>query len=224
MLPLETLGRHRFPDGRDLVLYHRDGVFQIRIDGLELMTSRAHGSEESLARMTNDVLGGTRAPCVLIGGLGMGYTLRAALDAFPAGARITVAEVLPAVVEWNRGPLAPLAGRPLDDGRVTVAEQDVARLIERADEDYHAIILDVDNGPFALTIAENARLYEAEGLLSIRAALCRSGVLAVWSASPDNAFLARLRRAGFKARSQKASAQGYGKGPVHTVFLAQRRP
>lgn len=224
MLPLEILGRHRFPDGRELVLYHRDGTFQIRIDGLELMTSRAHGSEEALARLASEALGCTPAPRILVGGLGMGYTLRAALDAFGERARVTVAELLSVVVQWNRGPLGPLAAHPLDDPRVILAERDLAELLADADDDsaYDVILLDVDNGPGALSVESNAALYSTEGLRRISSALRDRGVLAVWSADEDRDFQTRLEQAGFAAGSESVSARGRGGGPMHTVFLGRK--
>jgi spermidine synthase len=220
--PLEILGRARAPDGTELVLYHRDGSYQIRVDGLELMSSRAHGSEEALAKLACAEIAGRRAPRVLIGGLGLGYTLRAALDALPAAAEVTVVEFFAAVVEWGRGPLADLAGRPLDDARVRVVVGDVLRELATATAAYDAIVLDVDNGPAALTLESNERLYRGVGLASVAAALLPRGVLAVWSADPDPAFSRRLRCAGFAVRSEAVRAR-LSKGPRHTIFIARRR-
>ncbi len=222
MLPLETLGRVRTADGKELVLYHRDGVFHIRIDGLELMSSRAHGSERMLARLACDRIAGVAGPRMLIGGLGLGYTLRAALDCLSADAEVVVAELFPAVVEWNRGPLAHLARDPLRDPRVTVREADVRVLLGERAAAFDAILLDVDNGPAALTLTSNQWLYTAPGLAALRRALKGAGVLAIWSPSRDPAFVRRLRRAGFEVRSETVSARGHATGPRHTIFLAVR--
>lgn len=218
MQPLEILGRVTTPDGKELVLYRRSGRFHIRVDGLELMSSRPEGSEEVLAELA--CAGLTGAPRVLIGGLGMGYTLRAALDVLPPRARVEVAEVFPAVVAWNRGPLAPLAGRPLDDPRVEVFTGDVAARLESGDA-YDVILLDVDNGPEAFTLGSNARLYGDAGLARIYRRLPAAGVLAVWSADPSRAFMQRLRKAGFAARSVTVPARRT-RGPKHTIFVARR--
>jgi len=223
MLPLETLDRVTTPDGTELVLYHRDGDFQIRIDGLQLMSSRAHGSEEALARLTCEPLRAQPSPRVLIGGLGMGYTLRAALDALPAGAAVEVAEFFPAVVAWNRGPLAHLAGRPLDDARTRVTVADVADLLGPRPEPYDAILLDVDNGAEALTLEANARLYTARGLGRLQAALAPRGVAAFWASFEDPAFLRRLERAGFVASSERVPARGRARGPAHAIYLGRKR-
>lgn len=222
MLPLETLGRVTTADGKELVLYHRDGVFHIRIDGLELMSSRAHGSEQMLARLACDRIEGVTGPRMLIGGLGLGYTLRAALDCLRADAEVVVAELFPAVVEWNRGPLAHLAGYPLRDPRVRVEESDVRDLLGERSASFDAILLDVDNGPEALTLASNQWLYTAPGLAALRRSLKGAGVLAIWSPYRDTAFVRRLRRAGFEVRSETVSARGHAAGPRHTIFLAKR--
>jgi spermidine synthase len=218
VIPWETLGRERAPDGGELVLYRRGGEFVIRVDGRELMSSRAHGSEEEMAtRACTGLAAGAR---VLVGGLGLGYTLRAALDALPAAADVVVAEVVPAVVEWNRGPLAPLAGRPLDDARVRVHAGDVAQAM-RGGTRFDAILLDVDNGPVALTRKANHVLYSPTGLMTARAALRPRGQLAVWSAHRDDRFVTRLRKAGFSVEVADVPARGRAGGPLHTLFLAK---
>lgn len=219
MKPATNLGRVTTRDGEELALYERDGVFQIRIDGMELMSSRAHGSEKALAQLTRDAIAAVAAPKVLIGGLGMGFTLRSALDCFQRSAQIVVAEVFPQVVAWNRGPLAHLAARPLEDPRVTLRQSDVARVIGSGPFD--AIILDVDNGPAAFSLESNAGLYTLSGLRRIRRALTAGGVLAVWSAADEPAFERRLRRAGFKIRRERIPARGRGGGPRHTIYLAR---
>ncbi len=220
MKPVETIAESRTQDGRPLVLYHRDGVFQIRVDGMELMSSRAHGSEAALAELTRDALAGVAAPRVLIGGLGMGFTLRAALDCFPPRATLTVAEVFEEVVAWNRGPLAHLAGRPLDDRRVRLRQADVARVLDEGPFD--AVLLDVDNGPQAFTLEANARLYQARGIARLRRSLRDRGVLSLWSAGDEPAFERALGRGGFRVRRVRVPARGRGGGPRHTIYLARK--
>ncbi len=202
------------------MLRRRAGIYEIRCDGWDLMSNRAHHSEQTLARLGCDGLAG--APRVLIGGLGMGYTLRAALDALPAAARVTVAELFAQVVDWNRGPLAILAGRPLDDARVAVRRADVAALLDGAAFD--AILLDVDNGPDAAMLAGNAALYTAEGLHRLRAALSPGGRLAVWSADPSPRFEARMTACGLDWRRTDVPARGAPDDPLHTLYVAQTRP
>lgn len=219
MIPWREVGQARAPDGGRLVLWERNGEYVIRVDGRELMSSRAHGSEEEMARLACAALAGVAAPRVLVGGLGLGYTLRAALDALPADAAVTVAEIVPAVVDWNRTVLAPLAGRPLDDPRVAVEVADVAALVRRATVRWHAILLDVDNGPEGLTRPANQALYSEPGLATLRRALTRGGVLAVWSAAPDPAFQARLRKTGFAVSIHALPARGPSGGPKHTIVL-----
>ncbi len=219
LIPWETLGRARTPDGGELVLYRRGGEFVIRVDGRELMSSRAHGSEEAMAHLACEGLAsGAR---VLVGGLGLGYTVRAALELLPADAELVVAEIVPAVVEWNRGPLADLAGRPLDDRRVAVHEGDVGAAM-RTRGRFDAILLDVDNGPVALTRKANHVLYGPTGIALARGALRPRGVLAVWSAHRDDKFASRLRRGGFTSvEAVDVPARGRGGGPMHTIFLAR---
>jgi len=219
VIPWETLGTARAPEGGQLVLYRRGGEFVIRVNGRELMTSRAHGSEEHLARLACVRLAGRESARVLVGGLGLGYTLRATLDAVPAGAEVIVAEIVPAVVEWNRGPLAHLAGRPLEDPRATVRIADVGAVLRRATIRFDAILLDVDNGPQGLTRKANQLLYGDAGLGLARRALRPGGALAVWSAERDEPFLRRLRKAGFSASAHDVPARGRGGGPNHTIFL-----
>jgi len=221
MKPQQTLGRVSTPDGRDVVLYVRDGVFSIRVGWLELMSSRAHGSEEAMADLVLAEVR-RREPAVLVGGLGMGYTLRAVLDKAPESARVTVAEIFPAVVRWNRDELAHLAHEPLSDSRVTVEEADVATVISANPRDFDAVLLDVDNGPAAFTRAGNRRLYGPQGLAEIRRCLRPRGVLGVWSADPDLPFARRLTKAGFRVRTETVSARHRTKGPKHTIFVAKK--
>jgi spermidine synthase len=222
MKPQHTLGRATTPDGGEIVLYERDGAYFIRVNGLELMTSRAHGSEEDLARLALAKVT-TKKPKVLVGGLGMGFTLRAVLDAVPKSAKVMVAEILPAVVAWNRSELAHLAGFPLEDPRVAVVERDVAEIIAAAPSAFDAVLLDVDNGPVALTVSENERLYGSTGLAAIRRCMRPGGVLGVWSADPDRAFEKRLVRAGFEVSTETVAARRGAKGPKHTIFVAKAR-
>jgi len=220
--PAAILARAAAPGGGEMILRRVAGGYEIRIDGQELMSSRGHGSEAALARLAAAELGNRASPRVLVGGLGLGYTLRAALDAFPTAARLVVAELLPDIVAWNRGPLAPLAGRPLDDPRVALHVGDVVALLGGGAA-FDAILLDVDNGPYMVTVAANRRLYQPEGLALIAAALSPGGILAVWSADRSPSFLARLARAGLAARAEQVRARGAAGGPEHTIFLAAKQ-
>ena len=197
----------------------RGNEYSIMTGGTELMNSRLSGSEKSLAALACAKIAGRVAPRVLIGGLGMGFTLRAALDALPSDASVIVAEIVPQVVDWARGPLAPLFGDCLDDPRVTVRLGDVAAPIREADGSFDAMLLDVDNGPGGLDRAANDDLYGAEGLLLARRALTPGGVLAVWSAAPNDAFFRLLRRS-FTVEEKRVSATGTGKGARHVIWLA----
>ena len=221
MKPTETLARERTSDGRELVLSRHDGAYTLSVDGLELMTSRVHGSEETLARRACEAIAERKTPRVLIGGLGFGYTLRAALDHLPKGAAVVVCEVFASLLDWHRSLLADLAGRPLEDRRVTAVRADVQSLLDGR-ERFDAILLDVDNGPEAFTLRSNGGLYTAEGLARLWRSLTKDGVLAVWSAAPSPEFERRLRKAGFEARTERVSAFGHGKRR-HALFLARRR-
>ncbi|QKT04550.1 spermidine synthase [Ectothiorhodospiraceae bacterium 2226] len=207
--------------GPPLRLYRRGAEFSIKVGRIELMSSRVHGSEEALAQLACARLADPARAHVLVGGLGMGYTLAAALRLLGPAAHVTVAERAPAVVAWNRGPLAELAGRPLADPRVAVHEGDVAEAL-RPSERYDAILLDVDNGPEALSHADNQWLYGAAGLAAARAALRPAGVLAVWSVSPDTGFTRRLRQAGFAVEECPVRARGGRRGARHWIWLATR--
>lgn len=220
MKPQVTMDRATTPDGKELILYQRDGVFTIRVDGIELMSSRAHGSEEVMAALVLAEVA-SKQPQVLVGGLGMGYTLRAVLGGLAPRGRVTVAELLPEVVRWNRDHLAHLAGSPLDDPRVELVVGDVARIISSSPDAFDAILLDVDNGPAALTDRRNARLYDAEGLATVKRSLRPGGVLGVWSAGPDLEYERALRRAGYSFRVETVRARSGAKGPKHTIFIAR---
>lgn len=219
--PTETLARERTPEGDDLILSRRDGVYRLSVAGEELMSSRAHGSEETLARLACEKLPEVKSPRVLVGGLGFGFTLRAALNCLPPRARVVVCEVFPSMLEWNRGLLADLAGRPLEDRRVQAVRADVWTILGGEDL-FDAILLDVDNGPEAFTLRSNGRLYGPEGLARLRESLVPKGVLAVWSASDAPRFLDRLRRAGFDARVQRVPSREGARKRNHLIFLGRR--
>jgi spermidine synthase len=219
MIPWVELGRAQAPGGGELVLRQRGEELEIRVAGHDLMSSRMHGSEDALARLGCAHVG--PAPRVLVGGLGMGFTLRAALEVLPADAQVVVAELVPAVVEWNRGPLAHLARRPLEDPRVTVQVGEVGKLLAASTLRYDAILLDVDNGPVALTRRGNQLLYSPPGLELMRRTLRPGGVLAVWSAARSPDFEQRMRKAGFAARSELARARGAAGGAAHVIFVGQ---
>lgn len=183
------------------------------------MSSRMHGSEQALATLACRRMR-TPHPCLLIGGLGMGFTLRATLDLLPPDAKVVVSELLPAVVEWNRGPLGPLADHPLEDARVRVEVGDVAETLRSSPGRFDAVLLDVDNGPDAFTAPANARLYDDRGLADIRAALTTGGVLAVWSAGNDRQFERRLRNTGVTVHVEHVRGRLKQGGPRHTIILA----
>jgi spermidine synthase len=217
--PWRTIGRARARDGTELKLTHHESEYAILADNRPLMSSRMHGSEESLATFGCRMAASLPQPCVLVGGLGMGFTLRAALDVLPSSATVIVAELIPAVVEWNRGPLAPLANHPLADVRVRIEEGDVGETMRSNPGRFDAVLLDVDNGPAAITAASNAALYGAKGVAIARASLKRGGVLAIWSANDAPTFEARLRDAGFRVQRKHVRGHIDG-GPRHTILIA----
>ncbi|MEQ6334878.1 spermidine synthase [Sphingobium sp. MK2] len=223
MTPREFLGSAAVPGGQELMLYRRGGDFMIVLDRNELMSSRMSGSEKALALMTIERLAGRKAPHLLIGGYGMGFTLRAALGVLGQDARITLAELVPEIIDWARGPMAELADGCLDDPRVDLRMGDVVPVIAAGRACYDAILLDVDNGPDGLTAAANDRLYSATGLAAARAALTPGGILAVWSAGSDDAFTRRLASAGFAVDEVAVRARDNGKGPRHVIWFAQKR-
>ena len=224
MKTLELLGETVTPDGTDLKLTRRDSEYIILANGKSLMSSRMHGSEEALATLACRRLRTMKQPCVLVGGLGMGFTLRATLDFLPPDAIVVVAELVPAVVDWNRGPLGLLAGNPLKDKRVRVDVGDVAVTLRSGRGRFDAVLLDVDNGPAAVTSADNARLYDDQGLAAAREALKIGGVLAVWSARDDRKFEQRLRYGGFTVEVERVRARLKKGGPRHTIFLGHKPP
>lgn len=206
--------------GKSLALMQRGEEFSIVVDAIELMNSTRGTSEEALAALACARLSQRPAPRVLIGGLGMGFTLRAALDALGPEARVVVAELVPAVAAWARGPLAKVFAGCLDDPRVALQETDVNRLIQSEAGSWDAILLDVDNGPEGLMRKANDRLYDAWGLKRIRWALRPGGILGVWSGSPDRKFKARLQRHGFAVAEVRIPASGTS-GPRHVVWIAE---
>jgi spermidine synthase len=223
MTPWILLDSAQVPgDGGELRLYQRGDEFSIKIVGRgELMNSRVHGSEDALAEHACARLAGCLKPRLLIGGLGMGFTLAAALRHIGEQAQVVVAELVPAVVAWNRGPLGGAAGFPLQDPRVTVREGDVARILVAGQQAYDAILLDVDNGPEGLTRKQNDWLYGLNGLNAAYAVLRPQGVLAVWSAGPDQAFSQRLRKVGFEVDEVRVRAHGT-RGARHNIWFARR--
>ena len=223
MIPREHLGTAQVPGGAELRLYRRGGDFMIVLDRNELMNSRMCGSEEALATRTIARLREPKAARLLIGGYGMGFTLRAALGALGPRAEVTVAELVPEILEWARGPMAALTAGCLDDRRVRVAAADVSDVIAGSAAAWDAILLDVDNGPDGLVRAGNDRLYSREGLAAAKAALRPGGVLAIWSAAPDAAFARRLAQAGFAVEEEAVRARDNGKGPRHVLWFARKR-
>lgn len=226
MLPFQLLDEAKVP-GSDTVLrlYRRGNEFSIRADWRELMSARAHRSEEALATLACASLAGRREGCVLIGGLGMGFTLAAALKTVGPRVQVVQCELVPAVIEWNRGPLGALTGYPLSDPRVEVIEGDVADALRAHPGRYDVVLLDVDNGPVALTRGQNRRLYSRAGLRTAKAALRPSGALWIWSAGRDDRFVARLRGCGFAVREHEVAAHDGGRrgrgGPRYVLWEAR---
>ncbi len=220
MIPWVHLDSAEMPGGGELRLIRRGAEFSIMLGRIELMNSRRSGSEEALAVLSCERIGDRPRPRMLVGGLGMGFTLRAALAALGGDARITVAELVPSVVAWARGPMAEVFGDCLDDPRVRIHEGDVGPLIRAEKAAYDAILLDVDNGPEGLTRKANDAIYSAEGLRAARLALRPRGVLAVWSASPDRDFTQRLRGTGFAVDEVRVRAHGKRSGARHIIWFA----
>ena len=219
MKPRETLAAATTPDGSRFELQRHDGNYVIHADGYDLMTSYAHGSEDAMMslacpRPREDV-------CILIGGLGMGYTLAATLDLMPPLGTVVVSELVPDVVEWNRGPLGPLAGHPLDDPRTDLVVGDVAHVIRDSKSRFDAVLLDVDNSVDSFTLARNSWLYTPEGLAAAHRSLRPGGALAIWSVGTERTFERRLRRAGFTASTHPV--RGRDKSGGHYSVLVGRR-
>ena len=223
MIPWVKLDTARVPgaDG-ELRLMRRGTEFSIMLGANELMNSRLSGSEAALATLACKKIETIKRPHLLIGGLGMGFTLRAALAVLGPNARMDVAELVPAVVAWARGPMAEIFGGCLDDPRVRIKEEDVLKAIRTHKGAFDAILLDVDNGPEGLTRSGNDALYDLKGLRSSHAALRPGGVLAVWSSGPNAAFSKRLRSAGFDANEVTVRATGKGGGARHVIWIAAR--
>jgi spermidine synthase len=215
-----TLERALTPDGKTISLEEHDGSYAIRVGGVPLMSTRQHASEEKLAELACAHLREIRRARVLIGGLGFGFTLKAALAALPADAEVVVAELLAAVIAWNRNPELPLASEALADPRVTVRQEDAATVIREARGTFDSIILDVDNGPAALSTDGNFQLYDSAGLRASRLALRPGGCIAFWSAAPDAAFERRLERAGFRVQVERCRSHE-SSGRWHTLFLGR---
>lgn len=224
MVPRRILDSTTTSDGLSLELSQRGDDFLIQIDRMDLMSSRAHGSEEAMARLTLELLGTWGRHRWLVGGLGMGFTLRAcldALDAAPRTATVVVAEVFERVVQWNRDHLGHLTSSPLEDPRTHIKIGDVYDQVGPPGGTLDAILLDVDNGPEALTLKSNRRLYNERGLRRLREKLSDGGVLAIWSASRDDQFSRRLGKAGFRVECKQVRARPGNRGERHTIFLAQ---
>lgn len=222
MKPRQLIATAVVPGGEELRLFRRADDFMIVLGNNELMSSRMSGSEIALAELTCARISSRAEPHVLIGGYGMGFTLRAALGVLPKSSSVTVAELVPEVISWARGPMAELTGGCLDDQRVKITEDDVAALIARARGTFDAILLDVDNGPQGLTRPENDQLYSRGGLAAAKAALNPGGILAVWSAAADAAFTRRLEDSGFAVDQIDVRARPNGKGPRHRLWIAER--
>jgi len=221
MKPRRVIDRTETPDGEPVEFAFEAGRYVLRVAGATLMTSATHASEQEMAKVAADRLEGVAAPRVLVGGLGMGFTLRAALDVFGDDAEITVAEILAPLVRYNRGELGDVAQRPLDDPRVTLYRGDVRERISHGDWD--AILLDVDNGPDAFTLRDNASLYGVRGSRKLVKALRPGGVLVVWSAYPSPDYERSLRRAGLEVKTERIRARGkVQKGGLHVLFVAQK--
>jgi spermidine synthase len=222
LIPWIPLAATTVPDGGEMTLKRRGAEFSIKLGGVELMNSRLSGSEEAMATLAAERLAGRTNRTILIGGLGMGFTLRAALTAFGADARLVVAELVPAVVEWARDPMAEVFGGCLDDPRVMVRIGDVGAIIAEKASAFDAILLDVDNGPDGLTRAGNDALYTIKGLALAQRALKAGGLLIVWSAYPDDRFAARLSKAGYAVEEVRVKAHRGKRGARHVLWLAKR--
>jgi spermidine synthase len=222
VIPWTLVDTATIPGGGEMRLMRRGLEFSIRLDGNELMNSRLSGSEQSLATFACELVSTRNRARLLIGGLGMGFTLRAALNKLPQDAHIDVAELVPAVIAWARGPMADIFGPSLSDRRVHLRQIDVATMIAADTATYDAILLDVDNGPDGLSRPGNDSLYDLPGLSAAYTALRAGGVLAVWSSAPDAGFTRRLRQAGFGVEEKRVRANGSRGGARHVIWLATR--
>ncbi len=223
MIPWSLLDTAQIPGGGDeLRLLRRGAEFSIKLGNNELMNSRLSATEQALATIACEKIRARARPRILIGGLGMGFTLRAALVVLGQQAQIIVAELVPAVVAWARGPMAELFGNSLADPRVRIKETDVGDLIRSGRSAYDAILLDVDNGPEGMTREANDRLYDLDGLAAAYMALRPGGVLAIWSSRPDPKFTQRLRKTGFDVVENPVRAKGPQGGAQHFIWIAMR--
>ena len=220
MKPRVTVDRATSPDGTELQLVEHDGAYVINADGLLLMSTKMVHSEEELARLGCGSLG--QKPRVLIGGLGCGYTLRATLELLPEDGVAVQSELVPEIVEWNRGPLGPFADHPLEDPRTDLQVKDVAALIREGDRSYDAVLLDVDNGPSAVVTNTNSWLYGDKGLRALRRALKPGGIAAIWSAEDDRGFPGKLRANGLVPERHRVRSRKGRKGPSYVIFLGRR--
>ncbi len=221
MIPRTLVATAAIPNGPEMRLYRRGDDHMILLERDELMSTRMSGSEEALATLTAERLGWQPGQRWLIGGYGMGFTLRAALRVLAKDAAVTVAELVPEILDWARGPMAALTAGGLDDPRTAIHHGDVAEAIGQGGWD--AILLDVDNGPDALVRAQNQWLYEPGGLAVAKAALKPGGLLAIWSAAPDPRFTKTLTGAGFRVEEEVVRARANGKGPRHHIWFAKAR-
>jgi spermidine synthase len=222
MIPWVRLDAVELEDGVELRLMRRGDEFSIMLGSNELMNSRLSGSEEALADLTSAKLEGRAGARMLIGGLGMGFTLRAALKALGQDASITVAELVPQVISWAHGPMAPVFDGCLEDARVSLFEGDVGELIRGSERAWDAILLDVDNGPDGLTRQGNDALYSAQGLAIACRALTPGGIFSVWSSAPDPAFTRRLKQAGFQVAEVPTRASNKKRGARHMIWVATK--
>jgi spermidine synthase len=223
MKPWELLATARAADGTEMRLTRHDGEYMILADGRVLMSSRLRRSEEALATLACRQACTQPQPHLLIGGLGLGYTLREALDLLPPAAIVTVSELVPEVIDWNRGPLADLAGRPLDDPRVRIDLGDVGHTLRASCSRFDVVLLDVDNGPAAFAAGVNGGLYTDAGLRAAYRALRPEGTLAIWSAWDDRGFARRLRSHAFDVEVVPVRGQQKRKGPRHSIYVARKQ-
>ena len=220
MKPWNTVGEAVSPDGTRLELVEHDGEYIIKADDLPLMSTRMHFSEMELARLVCTNLKSNAK--VMIGGLGLGYTLRSALDLIPKDGVVVQVELVPEVIEWNKGPLGPFNNHPLKDTRTEIVQDDISKVIRQSQNNYDSIMLDVDNGPSPLINERNAWLYTNQGLQSIRKALKNQGQVAIWSANDDTRFISHMKRNGFLAEKHYIQAHK-GKGGIRHVIFTGRK-
>lgn len=223
MIPWTLLGSAVIPgDGGEMRLYQRDSEYSIRVGSYELMNSRVHASEDALASLVCSRIRDRQPVRLLIGGLGMGFTLAAVLLEIDSQSAVVISELVPEVVAWHRGPLRAVSGTTLDDPRVTIREEDVGKIIRTSHAVFDAIVLDVDNGPRALTSKQNDWLYGPTGLRAANVALRPGGILAIWSAGPDPAFTRRLQGAGFTAEEVPVRGRGAKGGARYLIWIATK--